>query len=228
MKEREVESSNVQLSTICRQLKLPSSDGKNYKTDCVHTEGALRIIQSIPSQKAEPFKRWLTEVGYQRIQEIGNPELVQRRIRDIYRAKGYPDDWIEKRVRGIAIHDELTGEWKKRKVSDHIEFAILTTEISKATFGFTPMEYKQLKGLQRENLRDHMNNLELLFTMLGEAATTEIARNTVAQGFEQNKEAAQEGGSVAGRALRQLEAKSGRKIGSSKNYIDSKPEPKLR
>ena len=183
LKAREMKQSEVQLSSLCVQLKLTSSDGKTYKTDCVNTEAAFRVIQSVPSPKAEPFKRWLAEVGYQRIQEIENPELAQQRMRKLYQDKGYPADWIEKRVRGIAVRDELTGEWKKRGIQEEKDFAILTSEISKATFGLTPADYKKLKGLQRENLRDHMTDLELIFTMLGEAATTEIARNKDAQGL---------------------------------------------
>jgi DNA-damage-inducible protein D len=227
MKRREETASGFQLSTICRQLKLTSSDGKTYKTDCVNTEAAFRIIQSIPSPKAEPFKRWLAEVGYQRVQEIENPELAQQRMRELYKEKGYPDDWIEKRVRGIAVRDELTGEWQKRGIADQQDFSILTAEISQATFGVSPAQYKKLKGLQRESLRDHMNDLELIFTMLGEAATTEIARNRDAQGFLKNKHAAREGGSVAGDARRQLEVKSGRKVITSENYLNDKPKPKL-
>jgi DNA-damage-inducible protein D len=227
MKRREETASGFQLSTICRQLKLTSSDGKTYKTDCVNTEAAFRIIQSIPSPKAEPFKQWLAKVGHERIQEIENPELAQQRMKELYKEKGYPNDWIEKRVRGIAVRDELTGEWQKRGIADQQDFAILTAEISQATFGVTPAQYKKLKGLQRENLRDHMNDLELIFTMLGEAATTEIARNKDAQGFLKNKRAAKEGGSVAGDARRQLEAKSGRKVITSKNYLNDKPKPEL-
>jgi DNA-damage-inducible protein D len=222
MKARERKQSDVQLSTLCVQLKMPSADGKSYKTDCVHTEAAFRIIQSIPSPRAEPFKRWLAEVGYQRVQEIENPELAQQRMRSLYQQKGYSEDWIEKRVRGIAVRDELTGEWQKRGITDHSDFSILTAEISKATFGLTPGQYKKLKGLKRENLRDHMTDLELIFTMLGEAATTEIARNTDARGFVPNKVAAHEGGSVAGNARRQLESKSGRKVTTSKNYLGEK------
>ncbi len=154
MKRREETASGFQLSTICRQLKLTSSDGKTYKSDGVNTEAAFRIIQSIPSPKAEPFKRWLAEVGYQRVQKIENPKLVQQRMRALYREKGYRDDWIEKRVRGIAVCDELIGEWQKRGIADQQDFAILTAEISRATFGVTPVQYKKLKGLQRENLRD--------------------------------------------------------------------------
>jgi len=227
MKRREKESSGFELSTLCRQLKLTSSDGKSYKTDAVNTEAAFRIIQSIPSPKAEPFKRWLAQVGYQRVQEIENPELAQQRMRELYKAKGYPDDWIEKRVRSIAIRDELTDEWSKRGVKVNQEFAILTAEISKATFGLTPGQYKALKGLNRENLRDHMTDLELIFTMLGEAATTEIARNKDARGFNPNRTAAREGGVVAGNARKQLEAKSGRKVVTPQNYLINKPPSSL-
>ena len=227
MKARELEQSEVQLSTFCVQLKLTSSDGKAYKTDCVNTEAAFRIIQSIPSPKAEPFKRWLAQVGHERVQEIENPELAQQRMRKLYQDKGYPDDWVEKRVRGIAVRDELTGEWQKRGIADQKDFAILTSEISKAAFGVTPSDYKKLKGLKRENLRDHMTDLELIFTMLGEAATTEIARNKDAQGFNQNQLAARDGGTVAGNARRQLEAKSGRRVITRDNYLTDKPKPKL-
>ena len=227
MKRREKASSAVDLSTLCRKVALTGADGKTYKSDAVNTEAAFRIIQSIPSPKAEPFKRWLAEVGYQRVQEIENPELAQQRMRQLYQDKGYPDDWIEKRVRGIAVRDELTGEWQKRGIQDQKDFAILTAEISKATFGLTPADYKKLKGLKRENLRDHMTDLELIFTMLGEAATTEIARNKDAQGLPQNKQAAREGGSVAGNARRQLEAKSGRKVITRDNFLTDKPQPKL-
>jgi DNA-damage-inducible protein D len=227
MKAREKKESDVQLSTLCVQLKLASADGKAYKTDTVNTEAAFRIIQSIPSPKAEPFKRWLAKVGYERVQEIENPELAQQRMRELYLQKGYPADWIEKRVRGIAVRDELTGEWKKRGIAVEKDFAILTAEISNATFGLTPADYKKLKGLNRENLRDHMTDLELIFTMLGEAATTEIARNKDARGLIPNKKAAREGGSIAGNARRQLEAKSGRKVVTRGNYLISKPKPKL-
>lgn len=227
MKRREKASSGVDLSTFCRKVKLTGADGKTYASEAVNTEAAFRIIQSIPSPKAEPFKRWLAKIGYQRVQEIENPELAQQRMRKLYQDKGYPDDWVEKRVRGIAVRDELTSEWQKRGIQDQKDFAILTGEISKATFGLTPADYKKLKGLKRENLRDHMTDLELIFTMLGEAATTEIARNKDAQGLLKNKQAAQEGGSVAGNARRQLEAKSGRKVITRDNYLTDKPKPKL-
>jgi prophage antirepressor-like protein len=227
MKRREEKASGFQLSTICRQLKLTSADGKSYKTEAVNTEAAFRIIQSIPSPKAEPFKRWLAQVGYERVQEIENPELAQQRMRQLFKEKGYPDDWIEKRVRGIAIRDELTDEWQFRGIAEQKDFAILTSEISKATFGVTPADYKKLKGLKRENLRDHMTDLELIFTMLGEAATTEIARNKDAQGFTENQLAARDGGTVAGDARRQLEVKSGKKVITANNYLTDKPQPKL-
>ncbi len=186
---------------------------------CANTEGVFRLIQSIPSPKAEPFKRWLAKVGYERIQEIEDPELAAKRTRAIYKAKGYSDDWIEKRMRSIAIRDELTDEWKKRGVREQREYSILTAEISEATFGLTPTQYAEFKRLKRENLRDHMTDLELIFSMLGEAATTEIARNRDAQGFPQNKRAARSGGTVAGNARRELENKSGRKVVTSENYL---------
>jgi len=161
LKSRELEH-EVDLYTICVQLKMPAPDGKMRQTDCANTESMLRIVQSIPSRKAEPFKRWLAKVGYERVQEIENPELAQKRMKEIYKAKGYSDDWIEKRVRGIAIRDELTDEWDKRGIKTQKEYAILTAEISKATFGMTPSEYKKFKDLKRENLRDHMDDLELI------------------------------------------------------------------
>lgn len=207
------------------QIATPLSietDGGIQKLNCANTEGIFRIIQSIPSAKAEPFKRWLAKVGYERVQEIDDPELASQRARELYKAKGYPDAWIEKRMRGIQIRSELTEEWKNRDVGSNKEYAILTAEISKATFGMTPSEYKQLKGLERQNLRDHMTDLELIFTMLGEASTTEIARNKDAQGFDENKQAALAGGEVAGSALKDLEKKSGKKVTTSQNYINLK------
>jgi len=207
------------------QLKLPSSDGKNYNTDCANTESMFRIIQSIPSKKAEPFKRWLAKVGYERVQEIEDPELAQKRMKEIYKQKGYSDDWIEKRVRGIAIRDELTDEWGKRGIETKREYSILTAEISKATFGLTPGEYKKFKGLKQQNLRDHMNDLELIFNMLGEASTTKIARNKDALGFNENKNAAREGGTVAGVARKELERRSGEKVVTQENYLNE-PETK--
>lgn len=210
----------IQLYGKIVQLKLPSSDGKKYLTDTANTETIFRIIQSIPSPKAEPFKRWLAQVGYERVQEIEDPELATKRTRAIYKAKGYSDDWIEKRMRGIAIQEELTDEWDKRGVKIQREYAILTAEISKATFGMTPSEYKGHKGLQRENLRDHMTDLELIFSMLGEASTKEITVNRDAQGFDENKKAAAIGGKIAGDARRQLEQESGKPVISKDNFLN--------
>jgi DNA-damage-inducible protein D len=187
--------------------------------NCANTEGIFRIIQSIPSPKAEPFKKWLAKVGYERIQEIEDPEIATKRTRALYKAKGYPDDWIEKRMRSIHIREELTSEWKNRGVQEDRDYAILTAEISKAAFGITPSEYKRVKGIKRENLRDHMNDLELIFSMLGEAATTEITRVRDANGFVENQEAARQGGGVAGKARKELEDRTGKKIVSSQNFL---------
>lgn len=192
--------------------------GGAQKLNCANTEGVFRIIQSIPSPKAEPFKRWLAKVGYERIQEIEDPELATKRTRALYKAKGYPDDWIEKRMRGIAIREELTNEWEKRGIKEQKDYAILTAEISEATFGVKPSEHKKLKNLKKENLRDHMTDLELIFSMLGEASTTEIAVQKDAQDFEENRDAARAGGKIAGNARKELEEKSGRKVVSSSNF----------
>ena len=205
--------------TICTPLAMIAPDGKMRKTNCANTEGIFRIIQSIPSPKAEPFKRWLAKVGYERVQEIEDPELGTKRTRALYQAKGYSDDWIEKRMRGIAIREELTDEWKEREVRREKEYAILTAEIAKAAFGVTPGEHKKLKGLIRENLRDHMTDLELIFSMLGEAATTEITRADDARGFNESKRAAHKGGDVAGKARKDLERKTRKKVVSPENYL---------
>lgn len=217
----------IQLSEKIGQLKIESKDGKKYETDCANTETMFRIIQSIPSPKAEPFKRWLAQVGYERVQEIEDPELSTKRTRALYKAKGYPDSWIEKRMRGIEIRETLTKEWKNRNVGGEKEYAILTAEISKATFGMTPNEYKKFKNLKRENLRDHMTDLELIFSMLGEASTTEIAKNKDTQGFEENKKAAKDGGTIAGNAKKELEEKSGKKVSTKDNYLPSSKEKQL-
>jgi hypothetical protein len=206
--------------TICTPLELFAPDGKKRETNCANTEGIFRIIQSIPSPKAEPFKRWLAKVGYERVQEIEDPELGTKRTKALYRAKGYSDQWIERRMRGIAVRAELTDEWKKRGIKEDIEYSILTAEISKATFGLTPSEYIKLKGLDRQNLRDHMTDLELIFNMLGEAATTEITKNRNTQGLIENKDAAHRGGKIAGDAREKLEKESGRKVVTSDNYLD--------
>ena len=206
--------------TNCNALKMIAPDGKMRLTDVADTEQLLRLIQSIPSPKAEPFKLWLARVGYERLEEIENPELAAKRMRELYKAKGYSDEWIEKRVRGIAIRDELTSEWQKRGVKEQLEYAILTAEISRATFGMTPSEYRDFKTLDKkgDNLRDHMTDLELIFTMLGEASTTEIARNKDALGYNENLESAVEGGTVAGNARRDLEKKSGRRVSTKENF----------
>jgi len=214
-----LKSRETQLLTICLQLKLPSSDGKYYNTDCVNTENAFRLIQSIPSKKAEPFKRWLAKVGYERVQEIEDPELAQERMKQLFEQKGYSQEWIEKRVRGIAIRQELTDEWKQRGIDQNLEYAILTNEISKATFGKTVEEYKNYKTLKKETLRDHMNDLELIFTMLGEKVTTEITRSKNAENFPECKTAAREGGGVAGNARLDAEKKIGRSVISKENYL---------
>ncbi len=207
------------------QLKLIAEDGKSRETDCADTETIFRIIQSIPSKKAEPFKRWLAKVGYERIQEIENPELAQERMKKLYELKGYSKDWIDKRLRGIAIRQNLTDEWKNRDIQKEIEFAILTNEISQATFGKTVEEYKKFKRLKRENLRDHMNELELIFGMLGEKVTTEITVNKNVQGFDECAVAARQGGEVAGNARKEAEEKIGRPIVSEDNFL-SIPERK--
>ena len=196
------------------------TEGGPQRMNCANTEGIFRIVQSIPSPKAEPFKRWLAKVGYERVQEIEDPELATKRTRTLYKAKGYSDDWIEKRMRGIAIREELTDEWKEREVRREKEYAILTAEIAKAAFGVTPGEHKKLKGLIRENLRDHMTDLELIFSMLGEAATTEITRADDARGFKESKRAARKGGDVAGKARKDLEKKTRKKVVSPENYLD--------
>lgn len=218
MKARVQIEGEFQLSTICRQLKLLAPDGKMRETDCANTEGIFRIIQSIPSHKAEPFKRWLAKVGYERIQEIEDPELAAKRTRILYKLKGYSDGWIEKRMRGITIREELTNEWQKRGAKEKKEYEILTAEISKASFGVTPSEYKKLKGLKRENLRDHMDDFELIFTMLGERSTTEIHRNENSQGLPKLKNDAGRGGKIAGNARKELEKELGKAVVSKNNF----------
>ncbi|MFH1668756.1 MAG: Bro-N domain-containing protein [Candidatus Woesearchaeota archaeon] len=218
MKQRDEELAKGWVQ-IVRTLSIKTSGG-SQNMNCTNTEGAFRIIQSIPSQKAEPFKLWLAKVGHERVQEIENPEIAQKRMKELYRQKGYSDDWIEKRVRGIAIRDELTDQWSTRGVKEEKEYAILTAQISKATFGMTPSEYQKFKGLKRQNLRDHMNDLELIFSMLGERATTEIAVTKDAQGFLQNEQAAKKGGTIAGDAREKLEVETGKRVSTPLNYRD--------
>ena len=209
------------LGTNCPQVEMMTESGKRRKVLAANIKGLFRIIQSIPSSKAEPFKLWLAQVGYDRIQEIENPELAQERMKELYEQKGYPKDWIDKRLRGIAIRQNLTDEWKERGITEKSDYAILTAEISKATFGLTPSEYKKYKGLMKknQNLRDHMSDLELIFTMLGERVTTEISQKEKPDMFIENKQVAQRGGNVAGVAREQAEKELGRSIVSNQNFL---------
>jgi len=211
-----------QLLTICLQLKLESADGKKYLTDCVNTKNAFRLIQSIPSKNAEPLKMWLAQVGKDRLDEIENPEIAQERMKFIYEKKGYPKDWIDKRLRGLAIRQNLTDEWKERGIKTRKNYAILTAEISKATFGMTPSEYRRYKNIPSKtniNLRDNMTDLELIFTMLGERVTTEISKNEKPVDFKENKKVANRGGSVAGHARKETEKEIGKSVITRKNYL---------
>lgn len=221
LKKREFDSQ--QLYPFWVQLKLESKDGKKYATDCANIKGLLRIIQAIPSPKAEPFKQWLAQVGYERMLEIENPELAQERMKALYEQKGYPKDWIDKRIRGMAIRQNLTDEWKERGIEEERDYAILTAEISKATFGLTPSEYKKLKGLEKknQNLRDHMTDLELIFMMLGEKVTTEISKNEKPDTFEENRRVAKRGGKVAGNARKETEKELGRSVVSPQNFLEN-------
>ncbi|NLW82888.1 MAG: phage antirepressor protein [Phycisphaerae bacterium] len=217
-------------TTICSQLKMQANDGKMRLMDCADAEALFRIIQSIPSPKAEPFKRWLARVGYERVQEIENPELAQQRMKSLYEQKGYPKVWIDKRLRGIAIRQNLTDEWKQRGIDRERDFAILTAEISKATFGLTPTAYKKLKGLSKkqQNLRDHMTDLELIFTMLGEKVTTEISHKERPETFDKSKQVARRGGAVAGTARKATEKELGRSVISRQNFLDQKEPEKIK
>ena len=222
VKKRLNDEEKSQLSTICRQLKMKAPDGKMRETDCANSEGIFRIIQSIPSPKAEPFKRWLAKVGAERIEEIENPELAQERMKAIYEQKGYPKDWIDKRLRGIAIRQNLTDEWQQRGITERSDYAILTAEISKATFGMTPSEYKNFKNIpvkSKANLRDNMDDLELIFTMLGERVTTEISKEEKPETFAKNKSVAKRGGSVAGNARKETEKELGRSVISKQKFL---------
>ncbi|NQU79661.1 Bro-N domain-containing protein [Candidatus Woesearchaeota archaeon] len=218
----------VELVTNCHRLKLAAADGKYYATDCANTRSLFRIIQSIPSRKAEPFKQWLAQVGYERIEEIENPELGQDRIKEYYELKGYPKEWIDKRLRGIAIRQELTSEWKNRDINSEKEFAILTNEISKTTFGKTVGEYKEFKKLQKknQNLRDHMTDWELILTMFGDKATTDITKETNSQGFCECKNSAKEGGQAANEARKSVEKRLGKSVISEKNFLPEQKKKK--
>ena len=212
--------------TICTLVEMQAADGKRRKVQAATTQGLLRIIQSIPSPKAEPFKLWLAQVGSDRLDEIENPELAAQRTRELYKLKGYPDDWIEKRMRSIAIREELTDEWKTSGVKQQKEYAILTAEISKATFGLAPAQYKKVKGLKNQNLRDHMTDLELIFSMLGEASTTAIVKTRKPRGIVENKIVAKQGGAVAGNARKELEIKTGQRVVTSQNYLTEQEKKK--
>ncbi len=223
-------SLKLKWGTICTLVEMKAADGKNRKILAANSQGLLRLIQSIPSPKAEPFKLWLAQVGSERIEEIENPELAIQRTREIYKLKGYSDEWVEKRMRSIAIREELTEEWSERGIKEQKEYAILTAQITKATFGLTPSEYKEVKNLKRENLRDHMTDLELIFSMLGEASTTAIVKTQNPKGFIENKKAAKQGGDVAGNARKELEKKTGEKVVSTTNYkvLEEKKQKKLK
>ncbi|MFA7319413.1 MAG: Bro-N domain-containing protein [Parcubacteria group bacterium] len=227
LKQRLLEEGS-EVVTFCHGLKLVAPDGKMRETDCANTEGIFRIIQSIPSPKAEPLKRWLAKTGYERIQEIENPELAAKRMRMTYKLKGYSNEWIEMRMRGIVIREELTDEWRKRGAEHSYDYEILTSEISEATFGLKPNEYKKLKGLKRENLRDHMDDFELIFTMLGERSTAEIHREENSLGVPKLKKDANRGGRIAGNAKKELEKELGRSVVSRKNFKNIERKKKLK
>lgn len=227
MKIREKNNAEVQLSTICRQLKLKAADGKNYETDCANTEGMFRIIQSIPSPKAEPFKLWLAKIGKERIDEIENPELGIDRVKSLYEKKGYKKEWIDKRMRGISVRQSLTDEWAERGVKKSIDYAILTNDIMQGAFGLKVNEYKKVKGLERENLRDHMTDLELIITMLGEATTTQITQQKNSTGMQKLQNDAKVGGAVAGRTRKDIEKQIGKKVVSQENYLSNKKRQTL-
>ena len=222
------EGLNSNWGTICTPLEMIALDGKRRKVQTANAKGLFRIIQSIPSPKAEPFKQWLAQVGYERLQEIENPELAQERMKELYEKKGYPKDWIDKRLRGIAIRQNLTDEWKRSGITSEQDYAILTAEISKATFGMTPSEYKDFKGLTKknQNLRDHMDDLELIFTMLGERVTTEISQKENPETFFESKKIARRGGGVAGSARKQAEKELGRSISTPNNFLLASKQPK--
>jgi hypothetical protein len=221
MKTREKRTSESELSTICRQLKLEASDGKKYTTDCANTEGIFRIIQSIPSPKAEPFKQWLAKIGKERIDEIENPELGMERVKSIYEKKGYEKSWIDKRMRGISVRQSLTDEWADRGVKKSIDYAILTNDIMQGAFDLKVNEYKKIKGLERENLRDHMTDLELIITMLGEATTAQLTQQKDSQGTEKLRSDAKIGGAVAGRTRKDIEQQTGKRVISKENFLPS-------
>ena len=222
MKTRVETEEGAQLSTFCRQLKLKASDGKKYVTDCANTEGIFRIIQSIPSPKAEPFKLWLAKVGYERLEETDDPEIAINRALKTYLKKGYTPDWINQRLKSIEIRKALTDEWENRGVKEGLEFAILTDVITQAWTDLNTKEYKNLKGLKKENLRDNMTNLELVLNMLAETATTEISKKREPKTFDENRKVAHEGGKISGNARKELEIQTGKKVVTKENYLGLK------
>ena len=217
---------NRNWGTICTPVAMIAADGRRRSVQAADVKGLFRIIQSIPSPKAEPFKQWLAQVGYERVQEIENPELAQERMKAVYEAKGYPKDWIDKRLRGIAIRQNLTDEWKERGIREERDFAILTAEIARATFGVTHSEHRAIKGLTKkgQNLRDHMTDLELIFTMLGERVTTEISQQEKPDTFAESKRVARRGGNVAGVARKETERELGHSVVSGQNFLDKNPD----
>jgi len=226
LKKKLVDEGYIEVSEKIGQLKMEAPDGKMRETDCANTETMLRIIQSIPSPKVEPLKRWLARVGYERVQEIENPELAMDRMKALYEKKGYPKEWVDKRSRGIAVRHSLTDEWKNRGVKNTMEYAILTNEIMESAFDLKVDDYKKLKGLARENLRDHMDDMELILTMLGEATTTKFTRDRDSKGFPKLRKDSKDGGAVAGRTRKDIE-RQGKSVISSENYLRS-PESKKR
>ena len=228
MKKRLIDEGASETVTKCNGLKMMAADGKMRLTDCADTEVLFRLIQAIPSPNTEPFKLWLAKVGYERVQEIENPELAMNRMRAIYENKGYPKEWIEKRVRGIAVRQSLTKEWDNRGAETDLEYAILTNDIMEGAFGFKVDDYKKLKKLERENLRDHMNDIELILTMLGEATTTKLTKDRDSKGMPKLRKDAKDGGAVAGRTRKDIELRSGKPVISSNNYLGLKGKKQLR
>ncbi len=220
MKAREKKEAELELSGVTKQLKLPSIDGRYRKTDCANIEGMFRIIQSIPSPKAEPFKKWLAKLGRERLEEIENPHLGMERARKLYQSKGYPDEWIDKRLQSVSVRKNLTKEWQDRGAQEGMDFAILTNEIMNNAFDLTVGEYKDHKGIRKEPLRDHMNELELIITMLSEATTTRITKTRDSEGMEELKSDAKEGGTVAGNARKEIEQRTSKRVISKDNYLE--------
>lgn len=227
LKKRLLDEGADETVTKCNGLKMPAADGKMRVTDMADTETMFRIIQSIPSKKAEPFKRWLARVGKERIDEIEDPELAMHRTKEIYEKKGYPKEWIAKRMRGIAVRHKLTDEWSKRGAQSQTEYAILTNEIMQGAFDLKVDEYKEYKGIKRENLRDHMTDLELILTMLGEATTAQISKDKESMGFSKLQKDAKDGGAVAGRTRKDIEKRTGKKVVTKTNYLPTRRRKKL-